>query len=66
MPDEESAAPPGAPGAEELLARVQELVDDRPVEGPCPIEWAVPAYFLGDMGALAAVSIRNEPDGAKY
>ena len=60
MPDEESSAQPEPPGAEELLARVQELVDDRPVGAPCPIEWAVPAYFLGDMGALGAVSIRAE------
>jgi hypothetical protein len=60
MPGEESCAQPGAPSAKELLARVQELVDDRPIAGPCPIEWAVPAYFLGDMGALAAVSLRSD------
>ena len=65
MPRDESCAPPGAPSAKELLARVQELVDDRPIAGPCPIEWAVPAYFLGDMGALAAVSLRSE-DVVKY
>ena len=30
-----------------------------PTEGICPLEWAVPAYFLGDMGALAVLSLRS-------
>ena len=47
------------PSAEELLARLQELVDAKPTDGNCPLEWAVPAYFLGDMGALAVLSLRS-------
>ena len=45
-------------GEKELLARLEELVDSRPIDGSCPLEWAVPAYFLGDMGALAVLSLR--------
>jgi hypothetical protein len=49
----------GVPSAQELRVRLQELVDTMPTEGICPLEWAVPAYFLGDMGALAALSLRS-------
>jgi hypothetical protein len=45
--------------AKELVDRLQEMVDSRPTEGNCPIEWAVPAYFLGDLGPLAALSLRS-------
>ena len=62
MPGQESGgtsrAKPGAPSAQELRVRLQELVDNMPTEGICPLEWAVPAYFLGDMGALAVLSLR--------
>ena len=51
MPDPESRA-------EELVARVQELVDAKPDEAEHPLEWAVPAHFLGDMSALAIVTLR--------
>jgi hypothetical protein len=51
MPDPESRA-------KELVARAQELVDAEPAEDGHPLEWAVPAYFLGDMNALAIASIR--------
>lgn len=50
---------PGGLSAKELVVRLQELVDTRPTEGSCPVEWAVPAYFLGDMGALAVLSMRS-------
>ena len=49
----------GVPSAQELRVRLQELVDTMPTEGICPLEWAVPAYFLGDMGVLAALSLRS-------
>ena len=49
----------GALSAKELLARLQELVDTRSAEGNCPVEWVVPAYFLGDMGALAVLSLHS-------
>jgi hypothetical protein len=52
---------PGGPSPRDLLARAQELVDDRPEDGVHPLEWAVPAKFLGDMTALAAASLRS-PD----
>jgi hypothetical protein len=57
MPGEQQE-PPGAASARELAARLQELVDTKPSEGGHPLEWAVPAYFLGDMSALAALSLR--------
>lgn len=60
MPGQEACRDPGAPSAKDLLARLRELVDARPIEGNCPIEWAVAAYFLGDMGALAVLSLRCE------
>jgi hypothetical protein len=53
MPDEE-------PSPQSLLARAQELVDAKPADGGHPLEWTVPAYFLGDMTALAAASLRAE------
>ncbi|MGZ6662200.1 MAG: hypothetical protein ACXVHL_33260 [Solirubrobacteraceae bacterium] len=63
MPAQESGGTsfeePGALSEKELLARLQELVDTRPTEGNCPVEWAVPAYFLGDMDALAVLSLRS-------
>ena len=58
-PDGTFCEKPGVPSAEELLARLQELVDTKPTDGNCPLEWAVPAYFLGDMGALAVLSLRS-------
>lgn len=62
MPAQESGGmsfeEPRALSEQDLLARLQELVDTRPTEGNCPVEWAVPAYFLGDMDALAVLSFR--------
>jgi hypothetical protein len=55
MPDQQ----PPAPRAQDLIARAQELVDTKPAEGSHPLEWAVPAYYLGDMSALAIVSLRS-------
>ncbi len=65
MPDQESGGtsrerPGGALSAEEVIDRLQELVDTRPTDGSCPVEWAVPAYFLGDMNALAALSLTRK------
>jgi hypothetical protein len=63
MPSRESGGTsrekPGVPSAQELRVRLQELIDTMPTEGICPLEWAVPAYFLGDMGALAVLSLRS-------
>jgi len=56
MPDQE----PAGPAAEDLLARAQELVDAEPAEAGHPLEWAVPAYYLGDMTALAIASLRSD------
>jgi hypothetical protein len=36
-------------GAADVLVRLQELVDAKATAGGCSREWAVPAYFLGDM-----------------
>jgi hypothetical protein len=51
---------PAGPAAKDLLARVQELVDAKPAEAGHPLEWAVPAYYLGDMSALAIASLRAD------
>jgi hypothetical protein len=48
----------GAPSAEELVATLQALVDAKPADGEHPLEWAVPAHYLGDMSALAMLSLR--------
>lgn len=48
-----------APSAEDLVARAQELVDAGPGEAGHSLEWAVPAYFLGDMSTLARFSLRS-------
>ena len=48
----------GAPSAQVLIAKLQELAD-KPAEGGHPLEWAVPAYYLGDMSALAMLSLRE-------
>jgi hypothetical protein len=53
MPEPESRAT-------ELVARIQELVDAKPADAGHLLEWAVPAYFLGDMNALAMLSLRSE------
>jgi hypothetical protein len=55
MPREE----PGGPSPADLLAKAQALVDAKPAEGGHPLEWAVPAHFLGDLTALAAASLRS-------
>jgi hypothetical protein len=52
------ATPHGPP--RQRRGRPQTLVDAKPAEGGHPLEWAVPAYFLGDMSALAAASLRAE------
>ncbi len=50
---------PGAPSAQELLARIQELVDTKPAEGGHSLEWAVAAHFLGDLNAVATLNLRS-------
>jgi hypothetical protein len=47
----------GAPTAEELAARLQALVDAKPEEHS--LEWAVSAYFLGDVSTLARLSLTS-------
>ena len=63
MPAQESGRPSreeaGALSANDVLVRLQDLVDAKPTAGAHPLEWAVPAYFLGDMSALASVSLRS-------
>ena len=53
-----SGASGGALSAKEVISRLQELVDTRPVGTPIPIEWAVSAHFLGDVNGLACLSLR--------
>jgi hypothetical protein len=48
----------GAPRAEELVAKLQALAD-KPAEAGHPLKWAVPAHYLGDMSALAMLSLRG-------
>ena len=49
----------GGLSAKEVIARLQELVDTRPTGTPIPLEWAVNAYFLGDLNGLACLSVRS-------
>lgn len=49
----------GALSAEEVVRRLQELVDTRPSESPIPIEWAVSAHFLGEMSGLGCLTLRS-------
>ncbi|HEY3944552.1 MAG TPA: hypothetical protein VGL78_04940 [Solirubrobacteraceae bacterium] len=47
----------------ELIARLQRLVDKpRPPGGP-PLEHVVEAYYLGDITAIAALSLRSAEFG---
>jgi hypothetical protein len=48
------------PSAKEVIARLQELVDTKPAAGEVSLEWAVSAYFLGDLNGLACLSLREE------
>ena len=47
-----------APSAKDLIAKVQELADKPAADGH-PLEWAVPAHYLGDMSALAIATLRS-------
>ena len=62
MPAQEPVGPNlGAPSATEVVARLQELVDAKPTDGGgVALEWAVSAYFLGDVNGLACLSLRSE------
>jgi hypothetical protein len=44
--------------ATDLIARVQRLADANPTDAGKALEWLVSAYFLGDVSALASVSLR--------
>ena len=63
MPDQESGGTSrddaGAISAKDVLLLLEELADAKPTTGGDPLEWAVPAYFLGDVGALASLSLRS-------
>lgn len=56
---ETSREKPEALSAKDLLSRLQEIVDTKPTEGSYSLEWAVAAYFLGDLNALARLSLRS-------
>jgi hypothetical protein len=44
-----------------VIARLQELVDTKPTgAGGVPLEWAVSAYFMGDLNGLACLTLRSE------
>ena len=64
MPAQESGSTSGenlaAFSAKEVIARLQELVDTRPAGAAIPLEWAVSAYFLGDVSGLACLSLRSD------
>jgi hypothetical protein len=64
MPAQESGGTPrkdlGALCAKEVVARLQALVDTRPTEAGVSLEWAVSAHFLGDVNALACLSLRSD------
>lgn len=48
--------------ASELVARVNRLIaSPRPASG-YPLEWAVEAYYAGDVAGIAALSIRARRD----
>jgi hypothetical protein len=50
---------PQGPSAEELIARVERLVDTpRPPDG-YPLEWCVEAKHIGDLSAIAITAIRD-------
>ena len=63
MPGQESGGTsreePRALSAKDVLVRLQELIDAKPTTEGYPLGWAVPAYFLGDMSAVASLSLRS-------
>jgi hypothetical protein len=71
MPSSESRGSSSTPsrasglgcGPAEMIARLQRLLDTpRPVGG-YPLEWFVEAFYLGDLTAIAALSIRSSKLG---
>jgi hypothetical protein len=50
----------GTLSAQEVVAWLQELVDTRPTGTGVSLEWAVSAYFLGDVNGLASVSLVSD------
>lgn len=58
--DEPAGAAPGAAVLDELLASVNRLIVTPRPPGGYPLEWAVAAYFAGDVGGIAALSIRAQ------
>lgn len=47
-------------GAKDLVGRLQRLVEmPRPAEG-YPLEWYIEAHYLGDVTAIATLSLRSE------
>jgi hypothetical protein len=59
VPGEELGDRSRAQRVNDLLGRVQALVDAEPGESGHSLEWAVPAYFLGDATALAILALRS-------
>jgi hypothetical protein len=50
----------GALSAEEVIERLQELAEMGPIGPGVSLEWAVSAYFLGDVNALACLSLFSD------
>ena len=49
----------GGLSAEDVLGRLQELADAEPGASGHSLDWAVAAHFLGDMTAVASMSLRS-------
>jgi hypothetical protein len=50
----------GGLGAKDVLAGLQQLRSTGPVGTHVSLEWAVSAQFLGDMHALAYLTLRGD------
>jgi hypothetical protein len=49
-----------AVNAKAMITQLQKLVDTRPIGIRVPLEWAVGAYFFGDLSGLAYLSLRAD------
>jgi hypothetical protein len=49
-----------AVNAKAVVTHLQKLVDTRPIGTSIPLEWAVGAYFFGDLSGLAYLTLRAE------
>jgi hypothetical protein len=53
------AEQPASLTPQDVIARLQALVDAKPSETDDPVERAIAAYYLGDLSALAGLSLRS-------